>query len=219
MAAWPPRRRTFPWGVAGPPAACRSIARRSRKGGEIQSPAMIKCAPSPVTRAVKPPGHRVSLTCCIQLRHVSPQRVPRGSSSRPDNPTPSSQNSKSTLVKSVKSDLDRQNRRKPVLVVRRVIDGKGFHTKTEADIRSQHVALAMREMHKDVEDVSLRAKPPMVCERPPRATSAWHSLTNSSARSLSRSSTTASRAFAPSSSTRRTCFYSSAQSSTSTVMR
>lgn len=52
-------------------------------------------------------------------------------------------------------------------MVRRIIDGKGFHTKTEVDIRSQHVTDAMREAHKDVEDVSLRANPPMVCEQSP----------------------------------------------------
>ena len=48
------------------------------------------------------------------------------------------------------------------MVVRRLIDEKGFHTKTEVDIKSKHVAEAMQDINSDVEDISLRESPPVV---------------------------------------------------------
>jgi hypothetical protein len=74
----------------------------------------------------------------------------------------SSQTSQIRLLKSVKSDSNRRNRRKNLLVVRRLIDAKGFHTKTEVDIISKRVADVMRDINSDVEGISLNTKNPIV---------------------------------------------------------
>lgn len=73
-----------------------------------------------------------------------------------------SQKSQVRLIKSVKSDSKKQSGRKAVLVVRRLIDDKGFHTKTEVDLKSNRVAEVMREINSDVEEISLRTIPPVV---------------------------------------------------------
>lgn len=73
-----------------------------------------------------------------------------------------SQKSQYRLIKTEKSDVKKQNGRKAVLVVRRLIDEKGFHTSTEVDIKSGWVAEAMQEINADVEGISLRTTPPMV---------------------------------------------------------
>jgi hypothetical protein len=73
-----------------------------------------------------------------------------------------SQQSQVRLIKSVKANAKKQNSRKVVLVVRRLIDDKGFHTKTEVDIKSNRVAEVMREINSDVQGISLRTTPPVV---------------------------------------------------------
>lgn len=45
------------------------------------------------------------------------------------------------------------------MVVRRIIDGKGFHTGTEVDIKSGRLAKVLQELNPDVEGVSLTAIP------------------------------------------------------------
>lgn len=52
------------------------------------------------------------------------------------------------------------------MVVRRLIDDKGFHTKTEVDIKSRRVAQVMQEINSDVEDISLKTNPPVVSSSP-----------------------------------------------------
>ncbi len=77
-----------------------------------------------------------------------------------------SQTSRSRLIKSVKSDTKR-NARKVVLVVRRMMDDRGFHIKTEVDIKSSRVAQVMRDINSDVEGISLRTTPPVVSSARP----------------------------------------------------
>ncbi len=74
----------------------------------------------------------------------------------------SSQTSQVRLIKSVKTNAKKQNGRKAVLVVRRLIDDKGFHTRTEVDIKSNRVAEVMQEINSDVQEISLRTTPPVV---------------------------------------------------------
>lgn len=70
------------------------------------------------------------------------------------------------LEKTIKPDdklfSKRYSRRKPVLVIRRIIDYKGRHERTVVDIRSQFVANALIEINKDVEDLDLNKTPPEV---------------------------------------------------------
>ncbi|KAK1965454.1 P-loop containing nucleoside triphosphate hydrolase protein [Colletotrichum sublineola] len=42
------------------------------------------------------------------------------------------------------------------------MDEKGFHAKTEVDIKSRHIAQVMQEINSDVEDISLKSNPPVV---------------------------------------------------------
>ncbi|KAK7702860.1 hypothetical protein SLS64_009471 [Diaporthe eres] len=71
----------------------------------------------------------------------------------------SRQTSQTRLVKSGKSNIDAKSSRKATLVVRRLIDGKGFHTGTEVDIKSSRLAKVLQEINPDVEGVSLTAIP------------------------------------------------------------
>lgn len=71
----------------------------------------------------------------------------------------SRQTSQTRLVKSGKSNIDVKSSRKATLVVRRLIDGKGFHTGTEVDIKSSRLAKVLQEVNPDVEGVSLTAIP------------------------------------------------------------
>ncbi len=54
------------------------------------------------------------------------------------------------------------DRKKPVLVERRIINHKGIHTHTEVDVKSQKLREALIEMNKDVEGLSLKKEPPFV---------------------------------------------------------
>ncbi|KAI0165335.1 P-loop containing nucleoside triphosphate hydrolase protein [Hypoxylon sp. FL1284] len=56
----------------------------------------------------------------------------------------------------------RYSQRKPVLIVRRIIDYKGKYTNTEIDIVSKLVSDTLKEINKDIEDLSLDKTPPMV---------------------------------------------------------
>lgn len=62
----------------------------------------------------------------------------------------------------MKSDTKKQNGRKALLRVRRLMDETGFHTKTEVDIKSSRLTQVMREINSDVEDISLKSNPPVV---------------------------------------------------------
>ncbi|KAH0432949.1 hypothetical protein CcaCcLH18_06064 [Colletotrichum camelliae] len=66
------------------------------------------------------------------------------------------------LVKSIKSDTKKQNKRKAVLRVRRLVDENGVHNKTEVDIKSKHISQVMQEINPDVESISLKKNPPVV---------------------------------------------------------
>ncbi|KAJ0272385.1 hypothetical protein CBS470a_012726 [Colletotrichum nupharicola] len=72
------------------------------------------------------------------------------------------QTSQVRLIKSVKSDSKKQNGRKALLRVRRLMDETGFHTKTEVDIKSGRLAQVMRQINSDVDDISLKSNPPVV---------------------------------------------------------
>ncbi|KAJ0375685.1 hypothetical protein COL26b_006192 [Colletotrichum chrysophilum] len=65
------------------------------------------------------------------------------------------------LIKSEKSTIGKQNRKKAVLMVRRIINDKGQHTETKVDIKSKNVARVMQEINADVEEVSLKTNPPV----------------------------------------------------------
>ncbi|KAL3299754.1 P-loop containing nucleoside triphosphate hydrolase protein [Colletotrichum asianum] len=65
------------------------------------------------------------------------------------------------LIKSEKSTIGKQNRKKAVLMVRRIINDKGQHTETKVDIKSENVARVMQEINADVEEVSLKTNPPV----------------------------------------------------------
>ncbi|KAI8294412.1 ATP-dependent zinc metalloprotease FtsH [Colletotrichum sp. SAR 10_98] len=66
------------------------------------------------------------------------------------------------LIKSEKSNIGKQNRKKAVMMVRRLINDKGIHTETKVDIKSKRVAQVMQEINADVEEVSLKTNPPVV---------------------------------------------------------
>lgn len=65
------------------------------------------------------------------------------------------------LVKSGKPDK-KLDRKKPVLVERRIINHKGQHTHTEVDLKSPALRDVLIEMNKDVEGLSLLKEPPFV---------------------------------------------------------
>lgn len=60
--------------------------------------------------------------------------------------------------------LRRLDQKKPVIVVRRVMDSKGRHTKTEIDIRSQELCEVLMEIHRGVEGLDLLRSSP-VCDQ------------------------------------------------------
>lgn len=65
------------------------------------------------------------------------------------------------LVKSGKPDK-KLDRKKPVLVERRIINHKGQHTHTEVDVKSPALRDILIEINKDVEGLSLLKEPPFV---------------------------------------------------------
>ena len=65
------------------------------------------------------------------------------------------------LVKSGKPDK-KLDKKKPVLVERRIINYKGQHTHTEVDVKSPALRDILIEMNKDVEGLSLLKEPPFV---------------------------------------------------------
>lgn len=65
------------------------------------------------------------------------------------------------LVKSGKPDK-KLDRKKPVLVERRIINHKGLHTHTEIDVKSRALCDILIELNKDVEGLSLLKEPPFV---------------------------------------------------------
>ena len=65
------------------------------------------------------------------------------------------------LVKSGKPDK-KLDRKKPVLVERRIINHKGQHTHTEVDVKSRTLCDILIELNKDVEGLSLLKEPPFV---------------------------------------------------------
>lgn len=65
------------------------------------------------------------------------------------------------LVKSGKPDK-KLDRKKPVLVERRIINHKGQHTHTEVDVKSPTLRDILIEINKDVEGLSLLKEPPFV---------------------------------------------------------
>ncbi|KAJ9627686.1 hypothetical protein H2203_002898 [Taxawa tesnikishii (nom. ined.)] len=62
------------------------------------------------------------------------------------------------LIKTAKP-ANKLHNKKPVLVVRRIIDSKGRHVATEVDIKSQALAEVLIEINRDVEGLSLRKTP------------------------------------------------------------
>lgn len=54
------------------------------------------------------------------------------------------------------------DRKKPVLVERRIINHKGIHTHTEVDVKSPKLRDLLIDINKDVEGLSLRKEPPFV---------------------------------------------------------
>ncbi|KAG2060596.1 P-loop containing nucleoside triphosphate hydrolase protein [Suillus hirtellus] len=60
--------------------------------------------------------------------------------------------------------LKRLDQKKPVLVIRRVMDIKGRHAKTEIDIRSQELCEVLIEIHRGVEGLDLLRSSP-VCDQ------------------------------------------------------
>ena len=65
------------------------------------------------------------------------------------------------LVKSGKPDK-KLDKKKPVLVERRIINHKGQHTHTEVDVKSQSLRQALLDINHDVEGLSLKKEPPFV---------------------------------------------------------
>ena len=68
------------------------------------------------------------------------------------------------LVKSGKPDK-KLDKKKPVLVERRIINHKGQHTHTEVDVKSPALRDLLIEINKDVEGLSLKKEPPFVRNR------------------------------------------------------
>ncbi len=70
---------------------------------------------------------------------------------------------RSYTTKLVKTGKDKSlDRKKPVLVERRIINYKGIHTHTEVDVKSQKLRDALIDINKDVEGLSLKKEPPFV---------------------------------------------------------
>lgn len=67
-----------------------------------------------------------------------------------------------TLRKTKRVVKKHNNKKKPVLVVRRVIDYKGRLEKTEVDIKSFILCDVLQEIHKGVQGLKLTADPPVV---------------------------------------------------------
>ena len=65
------------------------------------------------------------------------------------------------LVKSGKPDK-KLDRKKPILVERRIINHKGQHTHTEVDVKSPMLRDILIGINKDVEGLSLLKEPPFV---------------------------------------------------------
>ena len=65
------------------------------------------------------------------------------------------------LVKPGKPDK-RLDKKKPVLVERRIINHKGQHNHTEVNVKSQALCDIFIEINKDVEGLSLKKEPPFV---------------------------------------------------------
>lgn len=65
------------------------------------------------------------------------------------------------LVKSGKPDK-KLDKKKPVLVERRIINHKGQHTHTEVDVKSQALCKVLLDINHDVEGLSLKKEPPFV---------------------------------------------------------
>lgn len=70
------------------------------------------------------------------------------------------------LVKTGKPDK-KLDKKKPVLVERRIINYKGQHTHTEVDIKSLALRDLLIDINKDVEGLSLKKEPPFVSVFPP----------------------------------------------------
>ena len=64
-------------------------------------------------------------------------------------------------MKSGKPDK-KLDKKKPVLVERRIINYKGIHTHTEVDIKSIALRDVLIDINKDVEGLSLKKEPPFV---------------------------------------------------------
>ena len=77
------------------------------------------------------------------------------------NTDPSRRTYTTKLVKSGKPDK-KLDRKKPVLVERRIINHKGQHTHTEVDVKSPALRNILIEINKDVEGLSLLKEPPFV---------------------------------------------------------
>lgn len=66
-------------------------------------------------------------------------------------------------TKLVKTGKDKSlDRKKPVLVERRIINHKGIHTHTEVDVKSQQLRDILIDLNKEVEGLSLKKEPPFV---------------------------------------------------------
>lgn len=115
---------------------------------------------SPIRSPYVPRAWRIILTLwfidliCELLRRHSQEIV-----------LPSTDRSRRTystkLVKSGKPDK-KLDRKKPVLVERRIINHKGQHTHTEVDVKSPALRDILIEINKDVEGLSLLKEPPFV---------------------------------------------------------
>lgn len=60
------------------------------------------------------------------------------------------------------------DRKKPVLVERRIVNHKGIHTHTEVDVKSQKLREVLIDINEAVEGLSLKKEPPFVRSSPPR---------------------------------------------------
>ena len=83
---------------------------------------------------------------------------------KPDSNTDHNRRTYTTkLIKSGKPDK-KLDRKKPVLVERRIINHKGQHTHTEVDVKSPALRDILIEINKDVEGLSLLKEPPFVSQ-------------------------------------------------------
>ena len=78
------------------------------------------------------------------------------------------------LVKSGKPDK-KLDKKKPVLVERRIINHKGQHTHTEVDVKSPALRDILIEINKHVEGLSLLKEPPFVSHSPNKPISRFSS--------------------------------------------